>query len=86
MGIGVERSCFSLRNFLDFAEQFGCGGLIDSGFLCQTADTYGFQNTENAECINIAAVFRNIERYLNMRLRSEIVNLIRLNHADNPDQ
>ena len=57
--------------------------MVDLRFLCQTEYADSFKNAESAECVDIAGIFGNIKTDLNMALRGEVINLIRLNFCNN---
>jgi hypothetical protein len=57
-----------------------------SGFFFQTQNSYGFQDSKSTYCIGISGVFRGFKRYLNMALGSQIVDFIRLNLLNDPNQ
>ena len=84
--VGVERSRLALGNFLDLAVQLGGGSLIYLAGLGQTADTNGFQHTQNAQSVHIAGIFRSIKGDLNMALSGQIIDLIGLDLAHQTDQ
>ena len=72
----MERSILILRHFLYFSVQLGCGGLIHTAGLFQTALTDGFQYAEDSGSIYIGRIFRRVETYLYMALGREIVYFI----------
>ena len=75
-----------MRRFLHQAVEFGSRGLIETGFLFQTQQTDGFENTQRTHGIYICRVFRRLEAYGYMGLRSQVVNLVRLYFLDNTGQ
>ena len=63
---------------LYFAEKFGSGGLIDTAFFFESQDADGFQQPQRPDSIRLSRVFRNIERYLDVRLCCQVVDFVRL--------
>src|SRR5687768_1097766 len=74
----------SLRDLLNLAEHLGRTSLIkfgpDSGFA------YRFKNADRAEASNVACIFWNIKADTYMRLRCQMVDLVRLNPIQQLDQ
>ena len=50
--------------------------------MAQAENADRFQNTQCAQCIGVGSVFRLLERYCDMALRREIVDLVRLHFLD----
>ena len=82
----MEGGGFPLGNFLYFTVQLRGGGLVELGLFGQTQDADGFQDPQDTDGIHVTGVFRNIKGNLHMGLCSQIVNLVGLNQADDPDQ
>ena len=82
----MEGSRLTLRDFLDLSEKLRRRSLIYFCFFRQSDDTDRLQYAEHAKRIDVSRILRNIEGNLNMRLRSEIIDFIRLNKTYNTDQ
>ena len=82
----MEGRGFPLGHFLNLAVQLGGGCLIDLGLLAEAQNADSFQNPQNAQRVHVAGILRHVKGHLNVGLCSQIVNLIRLNNADDPDQ
>ena len=67
-----------MRDLLRLAEQLGRRGLIETGLGFPAQDTDGLEQAQRSKPVGIGGVFRRFERHLHMRLRREIVNLVRL--------
>jgi hypothetical protein len=83
---GVERRLLGLRGFLDLAEHFGRGRLIEPGLADQPQDADGLKQPECAQGVRICRVLRRLKRDLNVTLRAKVVKLVWLNRLDDPDQ
>jgi hypothetical protein len=59
--------------------------LIEAGLAFSAEDTNGFEQAEGPKRIGVGRVFRRFERDLHMRLRREIVDLIRLRFLHDAD-
>ena len=78
-GIGrarIERGCLCLRRFDHFAVQFRRRRLIEFCFQLCLPDT--FENSDCAEGIDFAGIFRHVEGDPDMTLGAEIVDLFGL--------
>ena len=75
----IERCVFILRCFLRFSEQFRRGGLKDPDRLLKSADANGIDDAQGAQSVDISRVHRQREWSTDVRLSSQIVDLIRLN-------
>ena len=82
----MEGRVFGLRRFLDLAIEFRGRGLIEAGLLFKTQDPNGFEDSQCADSIGICGVFRRFEADRDMRLSSEIIDLVWLNVLDEPDE
>src|SRR5262245_3477180 len=81
----IERRGLPLWYLLHLTEQLGGRGLIEACLALQTQDPDGLEQTQGPECVGVGGVLRRLERDLHMRLRREIVYLVRprlLNDAD----
>ena len=58
---GIERGSLALRNLLYFSVELRGGSLIDTTGLLQSADTYSLQQAENANCVSISRILRNVK-------------------------
>lgn len=83
---GIERRCFRLGNFPHQAVQFGSGSLIETGFVFQTENAYGFQQAQRAQTIHVGGIHRRIEGNLHVTLGREVINFIRLHFLNNADE
>ena len=83
---GIERGGFFLGNFLDLAEHLAGGGLVKAGFLLQTENADGLQETQGTEGVAVGGVFRGFKRNLDMALGGQVIDFVRLDVPDNADQ
>ena len=74
-----------MRYLLRLAEQLGGRGLIETGLAFQAEDTNGLKQAQRPQPIGVGRVFRRFERDLHMRLRREIVDLVRLGFLHDAD-
>ena len=75
-----------MRNLLHKAVQLTGAGLINPSLICQPKDPDSFQNTKCAESITVGRVLRCFETDRNMALCTKVVDLIRLNLLNDPNQ
>ena len=75
-----------MGDFLHQAVELRGGGLVDAGFVCQSADAHRFKDAQGAEGIHVGGVFRCLEAHCHMALGAKVMNLIRLNLLNHPDQ
>ena len=83
---GVEGGGFLLGNFLDQAEEFGGGGLVEPGLLFQTEDADGFEDAQRPQGIGIGGVFGFLEADGHVALGGQVVDLVGLHLLHHPDQ
>src|SRR5262249_31402697 len=76
---------FLLRDLPHLAEQLGGRGLIEASLVFPAEDTNGLEQAQCSKSIGVGRIFRRLERDLHMRLRREIVDLIRLRFLHNAD-
>ncbi len=81
----IERRRFLLRNLPHLAEQLGGRGLIEASLGFAAEDTNGLEQAQRSKPIGVGRIFRRLERDLHMRLRREVVDLIRLRFLHNAD-
>ena len=74
----IKRRCFLLWNFLHQTVQFRGRRLIDTGFIAQTQQTYGFQNTQGAYTVGIGCVLGRIETHFYVTHGCQVINFIGL--------
>ena len=74
----MERCILILRYFLHLPEQLGCGRLIDTACIRETADPYRFQYAQDTGGVNVRRKFRHVKTDLYMGLGRQIVDLVRL--------
>jgi len=91
LGAGVRRAgpeggLLGLRYFLDLAEHFGGGGLVETDFAFQSCFADGFEDADGAQTYHIAGVFGDVEGDANVALSAEVVNFIRLQRIEQLDQ
>ena len=72
--IWVEWCILVLRNLLYLAIKLGCGSLIHTAGLLQTALTDSLQDTEHTCSIYIGCKLRRVKTYLNVALSGEVIN------------
>ena len=82
----MERSVLILRYFLDFAVKLRGGCLVNLAALLEMVGPHGLKYPEDTHCIDVCCELRSVERYLNMRLGSEVVDFCWLNLADELDK
>src|SRR5262249_15220155 len=58
---------------------------IEASLVFPAEDTNGLEQAQCSKSIGVGRIFRRLERYLHMRLRREIVDLIRLRFLHNAD-
>ena len=73
-----ERGGFGLGNLLDLAVHLGRGRLVVSDLLDQTRLPDRLEDPLGAEAVDVARVFWNVERDPDVRLRAQVVDLVRL--------
>ena len=73
-GIWVEWCILVLRNLLYLAIKLGCGSLIHTAGLLQTALADSLQDTEYTCSIYVGCKLRRIETYLNVALGCQVIN------------
>ena len=83
---GIERSGLSLGNLLDLAVELRGGSLVELDLACQIAAADGLQNAQSTKSINVCSVFGHLERDLDMRLGSQVVDLVGLNLVNDGDE
>ena len=81
-GARIKRRGLPLRDLLHLAEQLGGRCLVKTGLASQAEDADGFEQAQSSESIGIGGIFRGLERNLHVRLRREIVDLVRLRLLD----
>jgi hypothetical protein len=74
-----------LRGLSGLAEQLGGRGLIEAGLVFPTEDANGLKQAQGPKSIGIGRVFWCLERYLHMRLRREVVDLVGLRFLHDAD-
>jgi len=82
----IEGGGFLLGNFLNFAEHFAGGGLVEAGFRFQAEDTQAFEQAQGAEGVAVGGVFGGFKRDLDVALRGEVVDFVGLDLLDDADQ
>ena len=85
-GIGMEGRGLPLGDLLHLAVKLGGGGLVEFGLFRQAQDPDRLQHPQDTQCVHIAGVLGHIKADLHMALGSQIVDLVRLNQTDDPDQ
>ena len=81
----IERGGLPLRYLLRLTEQLGGRGLIEAGLFFQAEDTDRLEQAQRPQPVGVGRVFRRFERNLYVRLRREIVNLVRLGFLHDAD-
>ena len=71
----VERRRLALWRFDDLAIQFRGGGLVEPHVSLEPDGTNGIEKTEGAHAIDISCILGHLERDLDVRLGSEVVDL-----------
>ena len=71
-----------MRDLLHLAVHFRARSLIEAHGLAAADIAHGFQHTQRSHRRNLRRVHRLVERYANVTLAAEIVNLIRLDDLD----
>ena len=82
----VKRCAFSLRRFLHEPVELTCAGLIDPCLLSKSKQSYCFQDAKCAKGIAVCCVFGCLKADCYVALGTKVVDLIRLNLLDDPDQ
>ena len=82
----VERSGFALRSLDNLAVQLGGGCLVEFDMFFETAGAHSIKETEGAQPVDITSVFCHLKGDLDMRLRTEVVDLGRLDLSDDVDE
>ena len=88
-GVGaarIERRRLALRRLLDLAVQLRGRGLVEAGRLLEAQDADRLEQAQRAERVGIGGVFRRLEAHLDVALRREVVDLVRLDLLDEADQ
>jgi hypothetical protein len=85
-GSGVEGRGLTLRGLDNFAVEFRSGGLVEADVFLQAAGSDGVEETQGAETIDIASVFRHLEGDLDVGLGSEVVDFGGLDLGDDVDE
>src|ERR1700720_1785050 len=68
-----------LRRRLRLPIQLRCRSLIETGFLTKAQDADRFEKAKCAKRVSIRGIFRSLETHLDVALRGEFINFIRLN-------
>ena len=76
----------NLGYLLNFTIHFRRRSLIISNLFNQTGLANRLKNTHGPQSSDVARIFRNIERYPNMALSTQIINLVRLQIIQQLDQ
>src|SRR6516164_10360678 len=71
----IERGGLALRDLLDSTIEFGGGGLIEPGALCQSENANGLEQAQWPKRIGIGGVFRGLKTHLHVALGGEVVDL-----------
>lgn len=88
-GVGatrIEGRGLFLWLFLHQTEELGGAGLVETGFLFQAEDADRFEDAQCTKGIGVGSVLRLFEGHRDMALCGKVVDLIRLQLLDNPDQ
>ena len=87
-GVGTVRMkgrFFVLRNLFHLSVQLGCRSLIYAAFLGKSELPDGFQDAQHANCVHVGRKFGGIETYLDMALRSKVVDFVRTHSSDHSE-
>ena len=82
----VKRRRLLLRYLLNEAVEFGSARLIKPGLLLKAQDSDRFEQSQHTKGVRIRRILRLFKRDLHMRLRRQIVDLIRLHLLYDVDQ
>jgi hypothetical protein len=82
----VERRRLALGRLDDLSVELRRGCLVETDVLFEAACADGVEEAESAECVDVPRVFGHFERYLDVRLRAEIVYLGWLYLGDDVDE
>lgn len=79
---GVEGRLFALGCLDDLSVQLRGRGLVEADVLLEPGRPDGVEQSERAETVNVSGVLGHLERHLDVRLSSEVVDLGRLRAAN----
>ena len=79
---GVERRLLALGRLDNLTVQLGRRSLVEPDVLFQTGSTDRVEDTERAETVDVASVFRHFKRDLDVGLVAEVVDLGGLDLGD----
>ena len=88
-GIGAARGeggGLPLGRLSGVAVELRGGGLIVAAALLLAQYPDGLQQSKCAQGVGVSRVLGRFERHLNVRLRGQVVDLVRLSLLDNPDE
>ena len=85
MGSAGRKGLFPSADLLNLAEELGCGCLIEARRFFQAQYANSLEQTQRAKSIGVCRIFRRLEGDLNVRLRREIVDLVRLRLLNDAD-
>ncbi len=83
---GIEGCRLGLGNLLDLAVELGGRRLVEACLLLQAKQADRLEQPQRPQRIGIGRVFGRLEADHDMRLRGEIVDLVRLGLLDDADQ
>lgn len=75
-----------LRNFLYLAVELRRGCLVEARFLAQPEKPDGLKQAQGTEGIRVSRIFRCFKGYLNVALRGEVIDLVRLRFLHDADE
>ena len=79
----VERRRLALRRLDDLAVQLRGRRLVEPHVFLEPDGADGIEETECAQAVDVGCVLRHLERYLDVRLSSEVVDLGREHLGEN---
>ena len=71
----VERRCLALGRFDDLAIQFRGRSLVEPHVFLEPDSANGIEKTEGAQAIDVGCILGHLERDLDVRLGTEVVDL-----------
>jgi len=82
----IKRGRLLLRDLLYLAEHLRGGGLVEADLLFQVACADGVQDSQSSDGVDLGGVLGQVEGDLHMALCAQVINLVRLNLADQFDE
>ena len=80
------KGCFPSAASPEQTKELAGARLVDPCFVGESQDPHRFKNPKSAQCITISGVLRTFKTHCYMALGAKVVDLVRLNLLNDPDQ